>query len=662
MRRVLQVLVLFFIFGRIQPVCAEDGEAGVKAHQLEPVTVSAKKQRYRFPGLENEPVYSQYATTESAKISTEIIDSEEIEDINPIDFYDLISRAAGVQESFQGRKVMNFVSIRRGSGMGILIDGYYIPPNQASRVLAQFPMDAVESIRVVRDSTSLTLGPLKAFASFQSAPNEGFILITTKKGYRPEVGMVAEYGTLDTRELQLYHGNRIANFNYRLTGTATGTGGRSGWYNDSNSLSVLFDGGYDGPKLKVNTMVFFSKGKRNMQIANNVSPTSTNIPHWGYDPLESLWIAFTANMLWTSNQITSFSYNHGLVEDTEWTSSYNGVTGKLNPKSSEQRDSADNYHLWHTAVFGNDTVKTGAQVTWWHEPTGYASYDGKEREETLVGGYLQDEHRFLGGRLTVDVGARVDCTYIKKGVDKYSPTQATNKVIENDWTKPVYGGSIGSAYFLNDIYAFTARFGFSHAALDSFLATVNDKELPAEERFKYEAGFAAKFHPAFNPNLTLFYYDIKNAKQSVDSVTVSSEYSYNIYDSYNEGLYGGELNIGGVVPYGFNYKVNYTHNESTVDSNNSGKPKDSLSFLVGHTYGPIKTNVSLRYVAPYTSGADTFGNLVNLDGNVSYIYRIKKLQGRIMFYARNILNDRYITQKNYSDVGFTFGGRLEAAF
>lgn len=656
MKKVTILCAVLCLGGTVLSAVAAEQSGTSKQMDMERIGVTGK--RYTLPA------YSPHETTESAKISTEIIDSEEIKNVNPKDFYDLISRAAGMQEKFQGRKIMNFANIRRGSGMGIVIDGFYIPPNQASRVLAQFPMDAVESVRVIRDSTSLTVGPLKAFASYQSAPNEGFIIITTKKGSRLDAGVVAEYGSLNTRELQLYHGNKIGRFDYRFTATEKNSDGRSGWYNNSESTSLLFNGGYDGSKLKINTMAFLSTGRRNMQIADNTSPTSTNIPYWGYDPLTSFWLALNANMLWTPSQTTSLAYNHGLVEDTEWTSSLNGATGVFKSASSKQSDVSDNYHLWHTAAFGNNTLKVGGQVSWWHEPTGYAAYDGKEREETLVGGYLQDEHTFMGGRLTVDAGVRVDGTYIKKGIDKYSPTQATNKIMENEWTKPVYGGSIGTAYKLDDTYALNARFGFTHANLDSFLATLNNKDLPAEERFKYEAGATAKYHPAFNPTVTLFYYDIKDAKKALGTpVVVTPTYSYNVYDAYNEGLYGGELSLSGVIPYGFNYKLNYSHNESTVDSNNSGSPKDSASLLLGHTYGHIKSNASIRYVAPYkdTTGLE-FGNFAKIDVNASYSYKAGNMDGRIMLYARNLMNDNYVTIKNYSDVGTTYGMRLEADF
>lgn len=610
-------------------------------------------------------VYSPSAVATSAELSTEVIGREEIEAIHPRDIYDLLTRAAGATSTFQGRKIMNFATVRGGQGLGIILDGFYIPSSQASRILAQFPMDTIESIRVVRDSTSLTVGPLMAFASPLSAPNQGYVIITTRKGTRPEGGLIVEYGSHDTREFQLNHGNKISAFDYRLAATANGTDGRKDWYNDQKAMSILFTGGYDGPTLKVNTTLYYGNGNRSMQRAESYNNTSDS--KWSYDPLEALWMAASINKLWTPTQVTSLSFSHGMVTDTEVMSTFSKpLVSTVRP----QGDYADNYHLWHTATFGSNTLKTGFQSTWWREPNGYASWDGKEREETLVGGYIQDEQRLLGDRLTLDLGVRVDDKYIKKGVDKYSPTQTTTALIEDKWTKPVIGVSLGSAYKIDNVHTASARFGYSYADTDSFLATLNNKSLNPEDRFKYEIGLEGKYHTAFNPKLTLYYYDIKNYKVTVGSSGTGANV-VNIYDSAAICQKGLEFSATGNLSYGFDYNLNYSYRESTLTSDNDYAPHQLVTFLLGHTYGPLKTNVSLRYVTPYTSTQSQFavdkklhqvGEFTRLDANISYAFRIEKLIGRATLFASNLLDDKYETIYGWPDVGATFGLRLEAGF
>lgn len=608
------------------------------------------------------PVYSPAAVAESASLTTEVITSEDIEAIKPRDFYDLFSRSAGATTTYQGRKYMNFLSIRGGdsNSVGVIVDGFYIPSSQSSRILAQFPMDAIESVKIVRDSTSLTLGPIMDLGTSVSAPNQGFVIITTKKGSRLEGGIVAEYGSLDTREYQLNHGNKIGDFNYRLTGTINGSDGRNGYYTNQNAKSILFNGGYDGQTLKINTSLFYQYGMRNMEHSFT---NTTNTSYWGYDPMEALWMAIGANKLWSPGQVTSFSYSHGMLTDTEVMGTSTPANNPNNIKYTYtgQSDYADNYHVWHTSTIGNNSAKIGLQGTHWNEPNGYASWDGKHKEEDLIGGYIQDEQRFMGGKLVVDAGVRVDDKYIEYGTD-------ANLKPSKQWTAPSVGSSVGLAYKIDDIHKATARFGYSYADVDSFLVAVNNKTLGAEERFKYEVGIEGKYHPSFNPKLTLFFYDINNYKVAGTAVGTGVN-AVTPYDEANVTRKGLEFSTAGSLVYGFSYNLAYSHTEFSDVTSSNTNPHDVFSMLLSHRYGPLQSNLSLRYVAPYLNNGFTtpsayveVGDFTRLDANVSYTYKVEKVEGRVTAYVQNMLNDKYQTINGFPDVGTTFGLRLEAGF
>lgn len=643
---------------------AEEQVKNDETVEMERIGVTAKTEQL--------PVYSPFAVTESAKLTTEVFTREEIEAIKPRDFYDLFSRSAGTATTYQGRKYLNFLSMRGGdsNAVGLIIDGFYMPSSQASRIMAQFPMDAIESVRIVRDSTSLTLGPLIDLGTPLSGPNQGFVVITTKKGSRTEGGIVAEYGTLHSGEFQLYHGNKIGNFNYRMTGTISGSDGRSGWNTNQKAQSVLLNGGYDGESLKVSSTLFYQEGMRNMEHSFT---NSTNRAYWGYDPMEALWMAVNVTKLWTPNQVTSLAYSHGMLTDREVMGNIPANKPANTPGNAvytytPQSDYADNAHLWHTATFGNNTLKTGMQAVFWNQPTGFAAWDGKQRQEYMIGGYIQDEQRLMGGRLTLDGGVRVDDKFIKKGVDKYSPTQTTTALISNTWTEPVIAASLGAAYKFDKVHTGTARFGYSHAETDAFLATVNNKKLDAEERYKYEIGLEGKYHPAFNPKLTLFYYDIKNFKTAV-TTSGTGVNVVNVYDAANVGRYGLELSSTGSLPSGFGYTASYSYVESTRNLDNMTMARTTVAMQLSHRYGPVQSNFSLRYVAPFLNNGFTtpasyveVGDFTRLDANVSYNFKHDKLQGRVTAYVQNMLDDRYQTINGFPDQGATCGVRLEVGF
>ena len=180
-------------------------------------------------------------------------------------------------------------------------------------------------------------------------------------------------------------------------------------------------------------------------------------------------------------------------------------------------------------------------------------------------------------------------------------------------------------------------------------------------------GIEGKYHPAFNPKLTFYCYDISNYKTSTTQGSGANQVT--LYNQANVVRKGIEVSASGVVPYGFSYNLSYSHfdfNDRTVSDTS---PHDIVSLLLSHRYGPLQTNLSLRYVAPYLNNGFTspvsyveVGDFTRLDMNLGYDYQISKVQGRVVAYVQNMLNDHYTTINGFPDPGTTYGFRLEAAF
>ncbi len=113
----------------------------------------------------------------------------------------------------------------------------------------------------------------------------------------------------------------------------------------------------------------------------------------------------------------------------------------------------------------------------------------------------------------------------------------------------------------------------------------------------------------------------------------------NVYDSANLNRYGFELGTNGSLPYGFGYDAKYAYTETNNGLTNSTMPRNTVSMLLSHRYGPFSTNFTVRYVGPFKNNSFTaaaapypykdVGDYTRLDSNVSYDYRFEKLQGRI---------------------------------
>ena len=652
--------------------------AALAALALTTQQVRAEEQAIEMGGVgvtgtkERAPVYSATSVPQSVSATVEEFTREDIQAIAPSSIYDVAALSPGARVEFQGRKGMNSLTLRGGDTLGVILDGVYIPWSQASRILAQFPVDAIESVRIVRDSSVVALGPFTPFSPAMShdnvpspglgSSNQGFMVITTKRGKGPELGAIAEYGSLDNRTFQLYHGNSKGPFSYRMAGTASGTSGREGWNNAANALSLLLNGNYDGKALKADFMLYYANGRREIQRSTTDSTAYTSL--WSYDPLESLQLSLNLHKPWNAVHTTSLSYALGRVTDDEYLKSSTSVA---TPQAVRQEDKVETWHLWHVAATESNRLSGGFQAFLWKSPTGQFFYEGTPRKEDLFSGYLQDEYRF-NKQVTLDGGIRVDTKLIEQGSDKYSPLQASNKKIENEWQQPAISLSLGSSYQLDETYKLLARFGYSRQDADTFLATINNTSLGTEERFKYEAGVEAAYYPAFNPSLTLFLYDINNFAYAA-ATGGSGATAYNIYDTADIVRKGVEASIKGSLPWGFGYHTSYSYITTNRSDTNKVMPHHNVSLRLSHQLGGLESNLILSYVGPYENNFLSVGNLyrpageyTRLDLNVGYNFTLHGAKARATVFGRNLLDDRYVTIAGWQDQGLTYGGRLEVAF
>lgn len=659
MKRQLAVgLALLALVGAALGEAAEDGTVV----EMEGVGITGKRLV--------EPAYSPTTVPASAAATVEEFSAEDIRALAAGSVYDVAALSPGARLEYQGRRGMNTLLMRGGDTVGVILDGVYLPWSQASRVLAQFPVDAIESVRMIRDSSAVTLGPFVAISPAMShdnvpaaglgSSNQGFMVITTKRSKAFELGGSAEYGSLDTRAFHLYQGNRLGDFSYRVAGTASGSSGRSGWNTGTSTLSLLANGSYHGEALQADVMLYYAGGRREIQKATADSNAASAL--WYYDPLESLQFSINLRKPWNNVHTTSFSYSRSQVEADEVLRSVTTL-----PPATHQSDELDILHLWHVAATEKNRLVLGAQGFIWSSPTGQFFYQGIERREDIVSGYLHDEYR-LNERLTLDGGVRVDSKLIEKGSDKYAPTLAYNRTISNEWQQPAFSVSIGSSYKPDAVHRLMARLGYSRQEADTFLATVGNREPGAEERFKYELGAEAAYHPSFNPGITLFLYDIRNFSYAA-ATGGSVNNAYSIYDTADVVRKGAEVTIKGSLPYGFGYHAGYSYTTTNRGDTNRATPHHTASMRLSHQAGDLESNLILTYLGPYKNNFLSVGNIyrpagdaVRLDLNVSYALTLAKVPVRATLYGRNLLDNRYVTIAGWQDQGVVCGGKLEVSF
>ncbi len=654
------IFTSLLLLGCLQAAVAAAGTENETARELEPMVVKAR--------ADNEAPDSPFHLPESSLAATWSIDHEGIQALEPRDLFDVLSYAPGVQTCFQGRKGMNFLASRGGgnfiggSDYAILIDGVYVPWTQSSRVLASFPVDTIETIRVVRDATTLTLAPLTGLGSMGTAV-QGVILIKTRTPQKRESQITASYGNLNRSKVFLSHADRLDSTYYSLNYNRLQDDGRDGWNGASDSNAVLFKGGYADDGLSADASFYYNQASRQLWSSLPISKTSDS--KWEYDPLDTLMATANVSKRWSANQTTALGLYTGQVSTTI---EYRSFSKPASYSEDDQQDNVFQADLHHIVTAGGHNLRVGGQAIFWDCPEGQFYYEGIEREEGLYSAYLHDEYQ-LNRNWRIDAGARVDYRHIDKGINKYGPTDKTPTVlIEDQWAEPYYAMAAGTAYRFSEVWEASFRVSRTEQGADDFLVSADGQALDPDQQWRYEAGLIAAFHPAVQATLTAFYYDIDNIKQNAGSTKVGKDI-VNVYRNADTIRKGVELEIGGSIPLlGLNYALAHSYQRSDNDIDDEGIPHHISSVRLGYRRAPFQCNLMLRHVSPYDSnefsadnGYHEIGDFSRLDANASYDFTVGRTGVRATLFGQNLTDEEYQTRLGWKDVGMTYGLELSVA-
>ncbi|MBA4390968.1 MAG: hypothetical protein C0399_08520 [Syntrophus sp. (in: bacteria)] len=630
-------------------------------HKLEGITVTGKKTK--------EPVTSPYAVTESSQLQTDVWTREEIEALNPETVWDVLRQVPGMEVTFQGRQHMDFSSIRGSGSYGIIMDGVYV--SQSDRILSTLPVDAIESMTIVRDATALTLGPLTSFGSGTGSSNQGFVVIKTKRASKLEGGLVTSYGSFHTEKEHLYQGAKIGNFDYRIAGTYNNTLGKTNWYNASRNESLLFRGGYTRPSVEFDIFYYASRGMREFQRSETVVPTlkagkydwsqvgQLSTSKWKTDPLISNMFAANLSKHWNDKHTTTFNYAYNSYIVTSMTTDFPDG-GKQKVSFADQDSRGQTLSVRHAITSHNNVLKLGGQWLDSVAPNGSApTTDKRTIDQDMFGLYVQDEYHMFNDRLTIDAGIRGD-----KKHDSNSPV--TYKPVD-EWSRPLYAYTVGTAFKLIPMITLTGRYAYTENAQSGNQLTTNGSSLPTEKRSRYEGGVIANIHPSFNPWLTVYYYDTKNQKSPtgtsfIDTAT-GDEIDY--VTATDMQTKGAEVGVSGQILKPLTYRLQYTYVNTNDNSTNKSTPHHRTSGTLSYKYKNFEANTSFRYVSAYSQTQwDQRGGYTMWDGNVGYNCKIFDRDTKITFYVRNIGDKAYLTSGNgdYYNPGRQYGMQLSYSF
>lgn len=630
----------------------------------------------------------------------QVIDREEIERMRPTDVFQLLNSATGVLATQGSRKGFSGLMIRGDSNFIWIIDGAYLQPTTASRILSALPVSAIDEVSVVRGSSALTLGPMVGSASPGGAPVDGFVVIRTRRPKASGVEARIAVESNGTLRASAWGGTRLGDAKQGYVAgliSRYGTDGPSERLDNGSTYNVartadtgvVKAGLATGPWL-IDLLAYSDNST--FQIPNGNSH-GLGQGSWYMDPARTQMLVASGSRAWSDRQTTLFSLSRTESRQTFWTA--NTAAG---PYSAVQNDNfVTHLNLRHNVDFGATRVMLGGDALHWNTPTGQQYYEGIPREEKTRGYFAQIEHKAFDKRLSVDASVRRDQVDVVRGLDYYtggaqpfggvnSPLRTSNRSLP---AAQFY--SLGAAWQFAPAWRALGRWGASSQAT-SGLNPAPDVTLSDDKVGKFELGVEGSVASYFNPSINLFHRTAKNEKSLSGYTYVATSGAtqtcragavpttgalapatasaltpcYSQSDTTRDGV---ELVATGVFAERSSYRFGWTHFTRLANSAGSlgaTTPRDIVDLSLAHGIGPWTVTGLLKHVASYrgsaTDAAAYLGGYTRVDLGLSRDFKLGGTPMRGTLYGRNLGDRRFETTNGIQDVGRVFGVELLAAF
>jgi iron complex outermembrane receptor protein len=676
------------------PVLSIAQDAGNVA-ALPSMSVVAERVR---PDVAPQDARNAYRTPESSATHTQTITREEIEQLRPRDVFELLNSASGVISTQGSRKGFSGLMIRGDSNFRWIIDGAYLQPTMASRILRSLPVMAIEEVKVVRGGSALTMGPMVGSASPGGAPVDGFVIVRTRKPAKTEAQVRLAAESFDTTQAGVWLGKTYALdagktyvagvLTYANTNGPSDKMDNGASYNvGSKSTSGLVKTGFESAGWLLDLMAY--KDDSTFQIPN-ASSHGSGQGSWYMDPSNTDILSLSGSRTWNAQNTTLLSLSHGESKQKFWT-----AKTAAGPYSAVQNDNEITHlNLRHNIDMGKTRLVLGGDYMHWDAPNGQQYYEGIQREEVTKGVFVQVEQKLVDDRLTLDASYRRDQVDVLHGLDYYtggaqpfggvnSPLKTTNKTLE-----PAVFSSFGSSWQLSKDWKLAGRYSQGKQATDG-LNPVPGVTLSDDEQSKWELGLEGQVSSWFNPSLNLFQRDVKNEKTAAGYTYVANNNSTQrcrggilpatgatapkassiltpCYTQADTTRGGFELAVSGNFGMRSSYRASLTHFTTLSNTASATTPNDILDISVSHGMGAYTLSGAIKQVASYKGSAtDTvawLGGYTRLDLGLGYDFKVSGTPVRATIYGRNLTDQKYETNNGVQDVGRVLGIELLASF
>lgn len=622
-------------------------EEGKKPVELEEIVVTATR-------------HKSYLRDAPSKVT--VITKEEIEKSDASTVEDILStipevNIVGGSTYLTMKRQLTLRGVPDQSRTLVMVDG--IPMNSAYRGRVQWGMIPAKDIERIE----IVYGPMSAL--YGSGAMGGVINIITQLPKKKCEGYLStRYGTLDSWYTVFSQGGRIGKFAYSFCGHFFDTDGyipekepasydikrgKKEWsasakfaYFPDEESSLLFGLLHDD--------VDASFGRRYSNMDDNASI--------GYMTFKKSWDRAAMNMsffvndqLWNREFDQGPDYNYlNMVEDVD--QRYIGGMLSVNFFIAENNTLSTGVDYKHGKMDVHDVYQT------------YTRTAGSKGWQNLASIFLQDEHRFLGGRLIFTGGLRTDyCKSYDGSSFDTGKTAGPGKVKpffyrydDRNWF--AVSPKVSLLFHLREFTTLRASIGraFNSPNLKELypvLARPNrtvkgNPDLDPETLLSYELGFNHWFNDKVSLGLSTYYSQGKDfiSQRTIDTKTFQ-------YDNISKvKMWGVETELGFNIIEQLALSCGFTYNESTLEEDQTDptlngnllalQPRHKASLkLVYDNPELFRANADLCYVGKMYSDNE---NTNELDGYFVFDLGISKAIGKyveLSLICQNLFDKKY---------------------
>lgn len=560
----------------------------------------------------------------------------------------------------RGRKVKQFFSVRGQTYPypTYSVDGIWQKEFQET---AYFLNAAnIESIEIVRSGSAI----LKSLS-----PLSGVIDVTSRRYQQQETSVIAKYGSRNTFQTGVTHGNSTEKLHYSAGAQLFGTDGPEGRNGQERIINV--DGNLDwkiNDQLEAGFKLFYLGGSR--QLVQPIGPADNKFRNRKekYDPLNTIMVS--SRLAYTPSDRLSSELQINFAHRDPQYQNENLSSGDMTKYKETDYEVTIN-QLNALKLSSTNVLRLGVLYNHWVAPEGKRYYYGNKSDVHTLSGVIADQQRM--GKWLLDAGFRLTQEYYKEwggfGIEGSGGKFKKVLPIKDEWQSPVWQVTTGVTYSANALLSWHAN-GAAGIVTPRKGALNEAGEQPGnEKRTNIDLGFSKKFNNAGQIKLTAFMVNRKEAIEfSGSTLELDNGDIIELYTNVDKRYYGVELDAR--MPLIGSWLTGFTNatlmKGETKDATDWKRDDEIPEFIANAGINVVKSkfdgNLYVNYTGAFKNdrfvsksylqefGKAPLGDFYSVDLTAGYTWG-KKDNMRFFTEVNNLFDEAFQTVPGYPDFG-----------